>query len=87
MPAFPPVSIPSLGNGGLLGKFRFSHDQTRTFLVESVGVQILDLDEEEVVGWCDVTPLPLEGLRQVGWLGMLRSGALPKLRRPLQSLE
>ena len=87
MPAFPPVSIPSLGNGGLLGKFRFSPNQTRTFPVESVGVQILDLAEEAVVTWCDVTSLPFEGLRHVGWLGMLRSGAVADTPSPPVSLE
>ena len=87
MPAFPPVSIPSLGNGGLLGKFRFNPDQTRTFLVESVGVQILGLDEEAVVGWCDVTSLPFEGLCHVGRLGMLRRGAVADIPSPPASLE
>jgi RimJ/RimL family protein N-acetyltransferase len=58
----------------------FSPDETRSFLAslaESGGVQILALDEEAVVGWCDVTSLPFEGLRHVGRLGM---GLLPPYR-------
>jgi RimJ/RimL family protein N-acetyltransferase len=38
---------------------------------------MLALDEAVVVGWCDVTPLPFEGLRHVGRLGM---GLLPAYR-------
>jgi RimJ/RimL family protein N-acetyltransferase len=58
----------------------FTAEQTRSYLIslaESGGVQILALDEKEVVGWCDVTPLPFEGLRHVGRLGM---GLLPGYR-------
>jgi RimJ/RimL family protein N-acetyltransferase len=58
----------------------FTAEQTRSFvasLAESGGVQILALDEEKVVGWCDVTTLPFEGLRHVGRLGM---GLLPAYR-------
>ena len=58
----------------------FSVNETRSFLValaESGGVQILALAEEAVVGWCDVTPLPFEGMRHVGRLGM---GLLPPYR-------
>jgi RimJ/RimL family protein N-acetyltransferase len=58
----------------------FTVEQTRSFLTSlaaSGGVQILALDEEKVVGWCDVAPLPFEGLRHVGRLGM---GLLPSYR-------
>jgi RimJ/RimL family protein N-acetyltransferase len=58
----------------------FTAEQTRFFLTslaESGGVQILALDEAAVVGWCDVAPLPFEGLRHVGRLGM---GLLPGYR-------
>jgi RimJ/RimL family protein N-acetyltransferase len=58
----------------------FTAEETRSFLTslaESGGVQMLALAEEAVVGWCDVTPLPFEGMRHVGNLGM---GLLPAYR-------
>jgi RimJ/RimL family protein N-acetyltransferase len=58
----------------------FSAEETRSFistLVGTGGVQMLALDENAVVGWCDVTPLPFEGMRHVGRLGM---GLLPSYR-------
>ncbi len=58
----------------------FSEDETRTFirnLVDNGGVQILALDAGAVVGWCDVSPMPFEGMRHVGRLGM---GLLPAHR-------
>lgn len=58
----------------------FTEDETRTFigsLVENGGVQILAFDNGVVVGWCDVSPIPLEGMRHVGRLGM---GLLPAYR-------
>ncbi|HEY7330208.1 MAG TPA: GNAT family protein [Gemmataceae bacterium] len=51
----------------------FPEDETRAFLhklVENGGIQVLALDERAVVGWCDVMPLPHEGMRHVGRLGM-----------------
>jgi RimJ/RimL family protein N-acetyltransferase len=58
----------------------FTEDETRTFLSNperNGGIQILALDEGTVVGWCDVSPLPHEGMRHVGRLGM---GLLPAYR-------
>jgi RimJ/RimL family protein N-acetyltransferase len=58
----------------------FPEDATRAFihnLVESGGVQVLALNDGAVVGWCDVMPLPHEGMRHVGRLGM---GLLPAYR-------
>ena len=51
----------------------FTADETRSFitsLAESGGIQILASADDRVVGWCDVTPLPYEGMRHVGRLGM-----------------
>lgn len=58
----------------------FTEDETRTFLCnleKNGGIQMLALDEGTVVGWCDVNPLPHEGMRHVGRLGM---GLLPAYR-------
>src|SRR5690348_9277605 len=58
----------------------FTADETRTFignLIDNGGVQILALDVGAVVGWCDVSPMPFEGMRHVGRLGM---GLLPAYR-------
>jgi ribosomal protein S18 acetylase RimI-like enzyme len=66
----------SLANG-----VGFTADETRSFLVslaEMGGVQIIALDEPVVIGWCDVTVVPFEGMRHVGRLGM---GVLPSYRR------
>ena len=68
----------------------FRPDEARSFrapLTESGGVQIQALDEAAMVGWCDVTSFPFEGLCHVGRLGMLAAARWLKLRRPLQSLE
>jgi RimJ/RimL family protein N-acetyltransferase len=59
----------------------FTADETRSFLTslaEKGGVQIIALDESVVIGWCDVTVVPFEGMRHVGRLGM---GILPAYRR------
>ena len=51
----------------------FTVDETRSFitsLAESGGVQVIALSEDRVVGWCDVIPVPYEGMRHVGRLGM-----------------
>ena len=58
----------------------FTADQTRSFLAslaETGGVQIIALAESVVIGWCDVTVMPFEGMRHVGRLGM---GLLPAYR-------
>lgn len=58
----------------------FTADQTRSFLTslaEAGGVQMIVLDERAVVGWCDVTIFPFEGMRHAGRLGM---GILPAYR-------
>jgi RimJ/RimL family protein N-acetyltransferase len=58
----------------------FTADQTLTFLTslsETGGVQIIALAESVVIGWCDVTVVPFEGMRHVGRLGM---GLLPAYR-------
>jgi len=64
-----------------LGNVRgFTVEETRSFLAsfaETGGVQFLALADGVVVGWCDVTPLPFEGMRHVGRLGM---GLLPAYR-------
>ena len=51
----------------------FTADDTRSFvasLAEKGGVQMVALDERVVIGWCDVTTVPFEGMRHVGRLGM-----------------
>jgi len=58
----------------------FSAEQTRAFissLSDSGGIQIVVVAEGKIVGWCDVTPVPFEGMRHVGRLGM---GLLPPFR-------
>ena len=58
----------------------FSAEQTRAFiasLADSGGIQIVVVADARIVGWCDVTPLPFEGMRHVGRLGM---GLLPSFR-------
>jgi len=58
----------------------FTADETRSFiasLAEKGGVQMIALEERMVIGWCDVTVMPFEGMRHVGRLGM---GLLPAYR-------
>lgn len=58
----------------------FSAEQTRAFIAslrDSGGIQMIVVAEDQVVGWCDVTPIPFEGMRHVGRLGM---GLLPSFR-------
>jgi RimJ/RimL family protein N-acetyltransferase len=58
----------------------FTADETCSFLAslaEKGGVQIIALAESVVIGWCDVTVMPFEGMRHVGRLGM---GLLPAYR-------
>ncbi len=58
----------------------FTEEETRAFLrnlIDNGGIQVLVLDADALVGWCDVMPLPFEGMRHVGRLGM---GLLPAYR-------
>ncbi|MFO1458390.1 MAG: GNAT family protein [Verrucomicrobiota bacterium] len=58
----------------------FSAEQTREFITslsDSGGIQVVAVAEAQIVGWCDVTPIPFEGMRHVGRLGM---GLLPPFR-------
>ena len=58
----------------------FSAEQTREFIAslsDNGGIQIVVVAEGKIVGWCDVTPVPFEGMRHVGRLGM---GLLPPFR-------
>ncbi len=58
----------------------FSAEQTRAFIAslsDSGGIQIVVVADAKIVGWCDVTPVPFEGMRHVGRLGM---GLLPSFR-------
>jgi RimJ/RimL family protein N-acetyltransferase len=58
----------------------FPADETCSFLAslaEQGGVQIIALAESVIIGWCDVTVMPFEGMRHVGRLGM---GLLPAYR-------
>ena len=48
------------------------------FLRESSPIQFVALERDEVVGWCDVTPIRREGFRHSGVLGM---GLLVAFRR------
>lgn len=60
--------------------YGFSAEQTRAFIAslsDSGGIQIVVVAEAKIVGWCDVTPFPFEGMRHVGRLGM---GLLPSFR-------
>lgn len=58
----------------------FSGEETRAFITslrENGGIQIVVVADSRIVGWCDVTPHPFEGMRHVGRLGM---GLLPSFR-------
>ena len=58
----------------------FSAEQTRAFIAslsDGGGIQIVVVADAKIVGWCDVTPVPFEGMRHVGRLGM---GLLPSFR-------
>ena len=59
----------------------FSLEETRSFLADLLrngGVQIIAVSASTVVGWCDITPVPHEGMTHVGRLGI---GLLPAYRR------
>lgn len=58
----------------------FTAEQTRAFIASlavSGGIQIVVVADARIVGWCDITPHPFEGMRHVGRLGM---GLLPSFR-------
>jgi RimJ/RimL family protein N-acetyltransferase len=51
----------------------FSTEDTRDFIAsleERGGVQLVALEGGNIIGWCDVSPVPNEGMRHVGRLGM-----------------
>ena len=53
---------------------------TRQFvksIIAGAGVQMMVVDGDTVVGWCDIMSNPVEGFRHVGRLGM---GLLPEFR-------
>ncbi len=56
----------------------FSAESTQAFIASlrsANGVHILAVIGGAVVGWCDITPLPYEGMKHVGRLGMgVKSG-------------
>jgi len=46
----------------------FSAEQTRAFIAslsDGGGIQIVVVADAKIVGWCDVTPVPFEGMRHV----------------------
>jgi Acetyltransferases, including N-acetylases of ribosomal proteins len=58
----------------------FSFDATFLFtktIIENNLAQYFAIDNNQVVGWCDIIPKSYEGLRHVGVLGM---GILPEYR-------
>ncbi|MBL9166204.1 MAG: GNAT family N-acetyltransferase [Verrucomicrobiales bacterium] len=51
----------------------FSQESTESFIqfVRSTnGVHLVAVVDEAIVGWCDIAPLPFEGMTHVGRLGM-----------------
>ena len=57
----------------LAGTVGFPVDGTRAFIASvkaAGGVHVVAVDSEEVIGWCDITPHPFEGMQHVGRLGM-----------------
>jgi len=51
----------------------FSVEQTAAFiksLSENGGIQLICVDIDKVVGWCDIVPGSFEGFYQTGYLGM-----------------
>ena len=58
----------------------FPHCLNRRFIAslsDCGGIQSVGVADAKIVGWCDVTPLPFEGMGHVGRLGM---GLLPSFR-------
>jgi len=70
-----------LESGGIWGIPPGSaQSKTRAFIAslsDGGGIQIVVVADAKIVGWCDVTPVPFEGMRHVGRLGM---GLLPSFR-------
>jgi RimJ/RimL family protein N-acetyltransferase len=51
----------------------FKVEETREFLTslaQNGGIQIVAMDENTVVGWCDATPMTWEGMKHTCTLGM-----------------
>jgi RimJ/RimL family protein N-acetyltransferase len=51
----------------------FSVKQAAAFiksLSENGGIQLICIDKDKVVGWCDIVPGAFEGFSQTGYLGM-----------------
>jgi len=51
----------------------FSVENTSAFIssVKSAGgIHLVATEQENVIGWCDITPYPFEGMTHVGKLGM-----------------
>lgn len=58
----------------------FSSEATKEFiefLRSSGGIHLVATSEKIVAGWCDISPLPFEGMEHVGKLGM---GVAPEHR-------
>ena len=58
----------------------FSVEQTKDFirfLSDAGGVQLVALDGQRIVGWCDIAPGHFDGMRHAGHLGI---GLLPAYR-------
>lgn len=51
----------------------FPPESTASFirnLASSNGVLLVSSNDSEIIGWCDISPLPFEGMKHVGKLGM-----------------
>jgi RimJ/RimL family protein N-acetyltransferase len=51
----------------------FSAESTESFIESlrtSNGIQLIALADKGIVGWCDISPYPYEGMAHVGKLGM-----------------
>lgn len=51
----------------------FPAEGTQSFIkhLQTIGgVHLVALDGNHIVGWCDISPLPFEGMKHVGKLGM-----------------
>ncbi len=57
----------------LAGTVGFSVEDTRAYMSSTKsagGVQLVAIETGQIVGWCDIAPVPHEGMRHVGRLGM-----------------
>jgi RimJ/RimL family protein N-acetyltransferase len=57
----------------LAGTVGYPADANRSFIASvkaAGGVHIVAIDSAEIIGWCDITPHPFEGMKHVGRLGM-----------------